>query len=122
MDEAALPSLGLVREGDMLDDVLFVSFSESALRTVKREEPQAHTGLIYLKPSDGILSAKRIGCEFVLPFYRMATAKAIAFAHRLKLRVVPSISVLCSGAVKGRSSRASVMRNASPKHSPPTRR
>ena len=89
VSEAALHSLRLVRGRDMLDYVLFVSFSESALRIVKREEPRAHTGLIYLKPSDGILGAKRIGCEFVLPFYRMATAKAIAFAHRLKLRVVP---------------------------------
>jgi glycerophosphoryl diester phosphodiesterase len=45
-------------------------------------------GLIYAKPSDGIVAAKHLGCEFVLPHYRLATEKAVAFAHRMGLLVV----------------------------------
>jgi glycerophosphoryl diester phosphodiesterase len=29
-----------------------------------------------------------LGCEFVLPHYRLATEKAVAFAHRMGLLVV----------------------------------
>ena len=72
----------------MLDEVLFVSFSAESLTTIKNRRPSAHIGFIYMKPSDGIVLAKRIGCEVVLPFYRLATEKAIAFAHRLKMLVV----------------------------------
>ncbi len=89
VDEAALPSLRLVRDVGMLDEVLFISFSQNALSRVRADEEGAHIGLIYFKPSDGIVGAKKLGCEFVLPYYRLATGKAIAFAHRMGLRVVP---------------------------------
>jgi len=89
VDEAAFPSLRLVRERGMLDGVLFTSFSQSALSRVKAEEEGAHIGLIYFRPSDGIVGAKKLGCEFVLPYHRLATERAIAFAHRMRLRVVP---------------------------------
>ena len=89
VDEAALPALELVRGRGMLNEVLFISFSQNALSRVKAEEEGAHIGLIYFKPSDGIVGAKKLGCEFVLPYYRLATEKAISLAHRMRLRVVP---------------------------------
>ncbi len=87
--EAAAPALDLVRGEDMLEEVLFTSFSAETLRDLREAEPSSHLGLIYLKPSDGVVGARRLGCEFVLPFHRMATARAVAFAHRMGLRVIP---------------------------------
>ncbi|MEM1632469.1 MAG: glycerophosphodiester phosphodiesterase family protein [Thermofilum sp.] len=86
--EAVVPSLRLVEERKMLDQVLFISFDKVALSTVKARVPEAHIGLIYARPEGGIVEAKRLGCEFVLPHYRLATEKAVAFAHRMKLMVV----------------------------------
>jgi len=86
--EAAAPALRLVKERGMLDQVLFISFDPETLSAVKGAEPASHAGLIYVKPEGGIVEAKRLGCEFVLPYYRLATEKAVAFAHRMKLLVV----------------------------------
>jgi glycerophosphoryl diester phosphodiesterase len=86
--EAAEPALKLVEAAGMLDSVLFISFEQEALAAVKRLAPRSHVGLIYAKPSDGIVAAKHLGCEFVLPHYRLATEKAVAFAHRMGLLVV----------------------------------
>ncbi|MEM2217048.1 MAG: glycerophosphodiester phosphodiesterase family protein, partial [Thermofilaceae archaeon] len=86
--EVVKPSLGVVRKKEMLDDVLFISFYSEALSVLRELEPAAHLGLIYAKPDNGIVGARKLGCEFVLPFYRLATEKAIALAHRLKLGVV----------------------------------
>jgi len=86
--DAAAPALRLVEEAGLLDSVLFISFEQEALAAVKRSAPRSHTGLIYAKPGDGIVAAKRLGCEFVLPLYRLATEKAVAFAHRMGLLVV----------------------------------
>lgn len=86
--EAIVPALRLVRERGMHDQVFFVSFDGSTLILVKEKMPEAHTGLIYAKPEGGVVEAKRLGCEFVLPHYRLATEKAIAFAHRMGLLVV----------------------------------
>lgn len=87
-ERAAVPALESVEKAGMVDSVLFISFEQGVLATVKRLSPSSHVGLIYAKPSDGILAAKRLGCEFVLPHYRLATEKAVAFAHRVGLLVV----------------------------------
>ena len=86
--DAAEPALKLVEAAGMLDSVLFISFEQEALAAVKRLAPRSHVGLIYAKPSDGIVAAKHLGCEFVLPHYRLASEKAVAFAHRMGLLVV----------------------------------
>ncbi|MCS7104369.1 MAG: hypothetical protein NZ954_02230 [Thermofilaceae archaeon] len=86
--EASTPSLALVKEIDMLNEVLFISFHAEALTTVKSLEPNACTGLIYARPGENIVAAKKIGCKFVLPAFWLATGKAVAFAHRLHLLVV----------------------------------
>lgn len=68
--------------------VCFISFYEEALIKVKEIDLQLKTGLIYMKPPGKIYQAKEIKCELVLPLYRLATEKAVNFAHRLKLKVV----------------------------------
>jgi len=69
--------------------ILFISFESDHLLKVKEYNKDAYTGLIYFKPGDGIILAKKIGALAVLPFYRMATEKAVVFAKKLKLMVIP---------------------------------
>ncbi len=67
----------------------FISFHKSALKGVKEINKGLITGLIYSKPESAITEAKKIGAKIVLPRWPLATTKAVAFAHRLKLKVVP---------------------------------
>ncbi len=71
------------------DLTMFISFYSEALKRVKEIDQNLFTGLIYSKPSSAILEAKKIKAEAVLPRWPLATPKAVAFAHRLKLKVIP---------------------------------
>ncbi len=90
-----------IKEPETVDDVLaliikhkavewtaVISFYDEALVSAKNLLPSITTGLIYMKPPGRIFDAKKIGADFVLPFYRIATTKANAVAHRLGLKVV----------------------------------
>lgn len=88
LPEVADKAVAEVVERDMLDDVLFISFFPEALIRVRELVPSSHIGLIYFKPPGGILEAKRLRADAVLPKYNMATEKAVKFAKRLKLYVV----------------------------------
>ncbi|MCS7364147.1 MAG: glycerophosphodiester phosphodiesterase [archaeon GB-1867-035] len=89
VDEAVLPSLKEVDVRDLWSSVMFTSFNIEHLRRVLEFNPEANVGLVYIRPVDGIVGAKKLGAIAVLPFYRLATRKAIAFAKRLKLMVIP---------------------------------
>ncbi len=69
--------------------VAVISFYEEALKGVRELNPNLVTGYIYVKPQNAIITAKRVGAKIILPRYPLATSKAVAFAHRLKLKVVP---------------------------------
>ena len=71
------------------DPVAVISFYEEALKKVKELNPDLATGFIYVKPQNAIITAKKVGAKIILPKYPLATPKAVAFAHRLKLKVVP---------------------------------
>jgi glycerophosphoryl diester phosphodiesterase len=62
-----------------------ISFHEEALVPLKGLVP---LGLIYAKPPGRIADARRLGLDLVLPHYRLATARAVDFAHRMGLKVV----------------------------------
>jgi glycerophosphoryl diester phosphodiesterase len=62
-----------------------ISFHEEALVPLKGLVP---LGLIYVKPPGRIADARRLGLDLVLPHYRLATARAVDFAHRMGLKVV----------------------------------
>lgn len=66
--------------------VALISFHEEALANVPKEK--VVLGLIYSKPPGKIVEAKRIGAKIVLPHFRLASRKAVNFAHRLGLKVV----------------------------------
>lgn len=85
---AAKPALLDVVRAGALEGTVFISFIEEAISAVKSAQPQAYTGLLYVKPVDAIVRAKQLGCRFILPFHRLASQKAVEFAHRMRLRVV----------------------------------
>lgn len=85
--DSSEPSLRLVEAANMLSQVMFISFSRVALRLIGELNPNAHRGLIYSRPGDHVVAAKRMGCLAVIPYYRLATGKAVRFAHRLGLKV-----------------------------------
>ncbi|SNZ10560.1 glycerophosphoryl diester phosphodiesterase [Persephonella hydrogeniphila] len=78
----------MVKEKNAENWVAFISFYEEALQRVKEIDSSLKTGLIYMRPPGKIIEAKNINAEIVLPLYRLATEKAISFAHRLRLKVV----------------------------------
>jgi len=63
-----------------------ISFHKEAASLAAREGLWA--GIIYFRPPGAIIDAKKLGCRLVLPRYPLATRKAVAFAHRLGLKVV----------------------------------
>jgi len=66
--------------------IALISFYEEALANVPKEK--VALGLIYSKPPGKIVEAKRIDARIVLPHFRLASRKAVNFAHRLGLKVV----------------------------------
>ncbi len=66
----------------------FISFYPKALKKIKEIDKELTTGLIYSRPPGGIVTAKEIGAEVVLPRWPLATEKAVRFAHRLREVVV----------------------------------
>jgi|Deesub1362A_J573_1020465.scaffolds.fasta_scaffold00012_226 glycerophosphoryl diester phosphodiesterase len=78
----------IIIENGYEKNVAVISFNEGPLTYIHNTTPTVVTGYIYMKPGDGIVKAKKIGAEIVLPYYRLASSKAIAFAHRLGLKVV----------------------------------
>jgi glycerophosphoryl diester phosphodiesterase len=87
VDEAVEPAVREVDARGLWDSVLFTSFEARHLTKVLEYNRRANVGLIYIKPMDGILGAKKIGAKIALPYHRLATAKAIEFAHKLKLMI-----------------------------------
>lgn len=68
------------------DYAAIISFHREVAAVAAREGLWA--GIIYFRPPGAIIDAKKLGCRLVLPRYPLATKKAIAFAHRLGLKVV----------------------------------
>ncbi len=80
--------LASVLKHKALDWVAIISFYDNALTMSKQLLPSITTGLIYMKPPGRIFDAKKLEADFVLPYYKIATAKANYTAHKLGLKVV----------------------------------
>lgn len=78
--------VSLVKEGGASEYVAIISFHEEAAAAAARHG--LWSGIIYFRPPGAIIEARRLGCRIVLPRYPLATKKAVAFAHRLGLKVV----------------------------------
>jgi glycerophosphoryl diester phosphodiesterase len=81
--EDAPKVVDVIREVGAERWVAVISFHEEAVAGIS-----LYKGLVYAKPPGRVADAKKLGCHLVLPHFRLATDKAIAFAHRLGLAVV----------------------------------
>lgn len=68
--------------------VAVVSFSSRVLESFRKLLPAVPVGLIYAKPVPAVEECRRIGCDILLPHFRLATKKLADFAHRAGLKVV----------------------------------
>ncbi|MCD6155144.1 MAG: hypothetical protein J7J22_05200 [Candidatus Verstraetearchaeota archaeon] len=89
VDDAVKPVLEAVEDRDLWGSVLFISFKPFHLREILNYNSDAYVGLIYFKSGDGIVTARRIGAIAVLPYYRFASKRAVAFAKKLGLMIIP---------------------------------
>ncbi len=85
---ATLDVLRTIEEFGAQEWVAVVSFWDEVIEIVKEAMPELVCGLVYSKPPGRIREAKELGAQIVLPYYRLATAKANRFAHALDLKVV----------------------------------
>ncbi len=86
--DITVDAIDLVKTYGLISRVALISFYDEVLSTVKSAEPRIVTGLIYFKPPGRIFEAKRLGAKIVLPYYRIASSKANAVAHKLGFKVV----------------------------------
>jgi glycerophosphoryl diester phosphodiesterase len=80
--------LELVREREMLDDVIVVSFSEDALARVRELDERVATGLIYVRHRKPRETALGLGAEYLLPLYRFTHSADVKKAHEAGLKVI----------------------------------
>ncbi len=86
--DAALPALNIVRELDMLDDVLFSSFDGPWLLKIKSREKNARIGCITKdKKLNIILVATSLKAEAIHPERRLVTEELLEKARQENLRV-----------------------------------
>ncbi|MCY0868409.1 MAG: glycerophosphodiester phosphodiesterase [Desulfurococcus sp.] len=86
--EATKRTVELIEFYKALSNVAVISFLEEVLVEVRRLNPSVATGLIYYMPLGKITRARELGASIVLPYYRIATARANRLARKLGLKVV----------------------------------
>ena len=80
--------LSLVREGGLQKNVVIVSFSEEALRKVRKLDKEVETGLIYVKHKNPVKAALDIEASYLLPLYRFTHSANVQKAHENGLKVI----------------------------------
>jgi glycerophosphoryl diester phosphodiesterase len=80
--------LSLVREGGLQKNVVIVSFSEEALRKVRKLDKEVETGLIYVKHKNPVKAALDLEANYLLPLYRFAHSANVQKAHENGLKVI----------------------------------
>jgi glycerophosphoryl diester phosphodiesterase len=80
--------LSLVREGGLQKNVVIVSFSEEALRKVRKLDKEVETGLIYVKHKNPVKAALDIEASYLLPLYRFTHSSNVQKAHENGLKVI----------------------------------
>lgn len=80
-----------VREAEMADNVILISFDHAAVKRVKELEPQIQTGVLFAcRPTDaGIGLARAAKADAVLPHWAYVTREDVANAHAADLCVAP---------------------------------
>ncbi len=82
--------LKLVRERDMLDEVIFSSFFHSSLSIIKVLEPNAVIAVLFNSEIENVVQyAKNLNADAINPLFLITTAGLIEEAHQQGLKVFP---------------------------------
>jgi glycerophosphoryl diester phosphodiesterase len=83
-------ALDLVKEYDMLGSVVFSSFSENSVLSLKEMNDRATVGLIVKRAEDDALNnILELGLDFVAPLFYQLSEESVSYAHESNLLVYP---------------------------------
>jgi glycerophosphoryl diester phosphodiesterase len=86
----AAKTLDLVRDMEMLDQVILLSFDHFVLREAKLIEPRIATGILYAgRLIDPVAAARAAGAESLNPNWAFVTPDLVQLAHEAGLAVSP---------------------------------
>lgn len=80
--------LGLIREKELTDNVIVISFHEDALRKVREMDDKVATGLLYVRHKNPIQTALDLKAEYLLSLYQFTHSTNIRKAHENGLKVI----------------------------------
>ena len=72
----------VIKQNDLLEDVVIVSYHSKLVKKVKELEPKATTGLISLLPFNAVGSGKESLVDIVAPFHYLVTRGLVEKIHR----------------------------------------
>jgi glycerophosphoryl diester phosphodiesterase len=80
--------LSLVRQNELQENVIIVSFIEEALRKVRELDGEVETGLLYVKHKNPVKAASELKASYLLPFYRFTHTANVKKAHENGLKII----------------------------------
>ncbi|MFO7836560.1 MAG: glycerophosphodiester phosphodiesterase family protein [Candidatus Thorarchaeota archaeon] len=83
-------ALDLVKEHDMIESVIFSSFSENAVSSLRNLSDKAAIGLIVKSSGyETVDCATELGMDFIAPLFYQLTEDSVSYAHEAGLGVYP---------------------------------
>ena len=80
--------LELIRQKELMDNVILISFHEDVLRKIRTLDDKVTLGLIYVRHKNPIQSALELKAEYLLSLYRFTHSTNIKKAHEAGLKVI----------------------------------
>jgi glycerophosphoryl diester phosphodiesterase len=77
-----------VRQNELQENVIIVSFIEEALRKVRELDGEVETGLLYVKHKNPVKAASELKASYLLPFYRFTHTANVKKAHENGLKII----------------------------------
>ncbi|HWP93784.1 MAG TPA: glycerophosphodiester phosphodiesterase family protein [Thermodesulfobacteriota bacterium] len=74
--------VNLIRENDLFQDVVIVSYHSKLVKNVKALEPRVSTGLISLLPFNAVGNGKESLVNIIAPFHYLVTKGLVERVHR----------------------------------------
>jgi glycerophosphoryl diester phosphodiesterase len=80
--------LSLVRQNELQENVIIVSFIEEALRKVRELDEEVETGLLYVKHKNPVKAASELKASYLLPFYKFTHKADVKKAHENGFKII----------------------------------
>jgi glycerophosphoryl diester phosphodiesterase len=80
--------LSLVRQNELQENVIIVSFIEETLQKVRELDDEVETGLLYVKHKNPVKAASELKASYLLPFYKFTHTTNVKKAHENGLKII----------------------------------